>query len=69
MRVQEDGSLGSWGGRKYEGLGVRNVNIFLKSGVYNLSTGAEPDILPEFLHPTYGKKEELMPLCPSNPIK
>ena len=25
MVMGEDGSMGAWGGKKYEGLGVRNV--------------------------------------------
>jgi hypothetical protein len=27
MIVEEDGSLGAWGGKKYEGLGSRNVQL------------------------------------------
>lgn len=31
MTVKEDGSLGAWGGKKYEGLGMQNVFIILNS--------------------------------------
>ena len=31
MTVKEDGSLGAWGGLKYEGLGMQNVFIILNS--------------------------------------
>lgn len=27
--ANSDGSLGAWGGKKYEGLGVRDVQIFV----------------------------------------
>lgn len=29
MTVKDDGSLGVWGGKKYEGLGIQNVNLYL----------------------------------------
>ncbi len=29
MTVKDDGSLGAWGGKKYEGLGVQNVIYIL----------------------------------------
>lgn len=28
--TKEDGSMGAWGGKKYEGLGMRDVLIFYK---------------------------------------
>ena len=28
--------MGAWGGKKYEGLGSRNVNIWLSSNFHNL---------------------------------
>ena len=31
MTVKEDGSLGVWGGKKFEGLGVQNVIKLLYS--------------------------------------
>lgn len=36
MTVREDGSLGAWGGKKYEGLGSQNVNITLCSNSQTL---------------------------------
>lgn len=32
----EDGSLGAWGGKKYEGLGSRNVKFLLYRNFLNL---------------------------------
>ena len=29
MVIGEDGSMGAWGGKKYEGLGVRNVRLLI----------------------------------------
>lgn len=34
MTVKDDGSLGAWGGKKYEGLGVQNVYIYIYLGIY-----------------------------------
>lgn len=28
--TEKDGSLGAWGGKKYEGLGMKDVIIFFK---------------------------------------
>lgn len=31
MTVREDGSMGAWGGKKYEGLGSQNVYVVIFS--------------------------------------
>lgn len=36
MTVKEDGSLGAWGGKKYEGLGSQNVIIIICSNLHPL---------------------------------
>jgi hypothetical protein len=40
--------LGSWGGKKYEGLGSQNVSIFGILGIYKFQKGAEYELLSKY---------------------
>lgn len=44
--TEKDGSLGAWGGKKYEGLGMRDVNILFNLVIQHLQETSKQELLP-----------------------
>ena len=56
MVIGEDGSMGAWGGNKYEGLGVRNVKLLI---CRNFQISEESKVFPFITTHRRGKKFDL----------
>lgn len=46
LGTEKDGSMGAWGGKKYEGLGMRDVIFLINIVIQHIQKTSEQNILP-----------------------